>query len=56
VDTVLRLLDHQPAVFEGPGVQVVDARHNLPAAGQAYTPPVNYVALYEKAWGVSPGQ
>jgi ribose transport system substrate-binding protein len=56
VDTALRLLDHQPAVFEGPGVQVVDARHNLPAAGQAYTPPVNYVALYEKAWGVSPGQ
>jgi ribose transport system substrate-binding protein len=52
VDTVLRLLDHQPTVYEGPGPQVVDATHNLPPVGQAYTGPVDYQALYEKAWGV----
>jgi len=53
VDTVIRLLDHQPAVYEGMGVQVVDRTHNLPAAGQQYNSPVNYQALYKKAWGVS---
>jgi ribose transport system substrate-binding protein len=52
VDTVIRVLDHQPAVFEGAGVQVIDATHGLPAAGQSYSDPVNYVALYKKAWGV----
>jgi ribose transport system substrate-binding protein len=52
VDTVIRLLDHQPTVFEGPGLQVIDATHNLPPAGQEYAPPVDYVALYKKAWGV----
>jgi ribose transport system substrate-binding protein len=53
VDTVIRVLDHQPAVDEGPGVQVVDAAHNLPAAGQNYGVSVNYKAAYEKAWGIS---
>jgi ribose transport system substrate-binding protein len=53
VDTVIRLLDHQPAVYEGMGVQVVDRTHNLPAPGQQYNSPVNYQALYKKAWGVS---
>jgi ribose transport system substrate-binding protein len=52
VDTVIRMLDHQPAVFEGAGVQVIDATHNLPAPGLSYSAPVNYVALYKKAWGV----
>jgi ribose transport system substrate-binding protein len=53
VDTVIRILDHQPAVNEGMGIQVVDATHNLPPAGQDYSSPVNYKADYEKAWGVS---
>lgn len=53
VDTVIRLLDHQSAVYEGMGVQVVDRTHNLPAPGQQYNSPVNYQALYKKAWGVS---
>jgi ribose transport system substrate-binding protein len=53
VDTVLRLLDHQPAVDEGMGVQLVDATHNLPASGQNYSAPVNYKADYLKIWGVS---
>lgn len=52
VDTVIRMLDHQPAVFEGAGVQVIDASHGLPASGLSYSAPVNYVALYKKAWGV----
>jgi len=52
VDTVIRMLDHKPAVYEGMGVQVVDANHNLPTAGQDYHTPVNYQALYKKAWGV----
>lgn len=53
VDTVIRLLDHQPAVYEGMGVQVVDRTHNLPPAGQDYSSPVNYKEYYKKAWGVS---
>jgi ribose transport system substrate-binding protein len=53
VDTVLRLLDHQPAVDEGMGIQLVDASHNLPADGQNYSAPVNYKADYLKIWGVS---
>ena len=53
VDTVIRVLDHKPAVDEGPGVQVIDATHNLPAAGQNYGVSVNYQADYEKAWGIS---
>lgn len=53
VDTVIRILDHQPAVDEGPGVQVIDATHNLPAAGQNYSVSVNYQAVYEKDWGIS---
>jgi len=52
VDTVIRVLDHQPTVNEGMGIQVVDATHNLPPAGQDYHSPVNYKAIYEKAWGV----
>jgi ribose transport system substrate-binding protein len=53
VDTVLRLLDHKPAGYEGMGVQVIDPTHDLPAAGQSYSAPVNYQELYKKAWGVS---
>jgi ribose transport system substrate-binding protein len=52
VDTVIRMLDHDPAVYEGMGVQVIDATHGLPAPGQNYSAPVNYQSLYEKAWGV----
>jgi ribose transport system substrate-binding protein len=53
VDTVIRVLDHQPAVYEGMGVQVIDRTHGLPATGQNYSAPVNYQELYKKAWGVS---
>jgi ribose transport system substrate-binding protein len=53
VDTVLRLLDHDTAVDEGMGIQMVDATHNLPAPGQNYSAPINYKADYLKIWGVS---
>ena len=53
VDTVLRLLAHQPPVDEGMGIQLVDASHNLPASGQNYSAPVDYKADYLKIWGVS---
>jgi len=52
VDTMIRVLDHKPAVDEGMGVQVWDATHNLPAAGTNYAAPVGYQKIYEKAWGV----
>jgi hypothetical protein len=50
---VLRLLDHDPAVDEGMGIQIVDATHNLPASGQNYSAPISYKADYLKIWGVS---
>jgi ribose transport system substrate-binding protein len=53
VDTVIRVLDHQPAVYEGMGVQVIDRTHGLPGDGENYSAPVNYQELYKKAWGVS---
>jgi ribose transport system substrate-binding protein len=53
VDETLRVLAKQPLVDEGMGFQVVDATHNLPAEGQNYTDPINFVAAYKAAWGVS---
>jgi ribose transport system substrate-binding protein len=35
---------------EGSGFQIVDAQHNLPAAGTPYQAPVNYQAIYTKIW------
>ncbi|MFT3866658.1 MAG: substrate-binding domain-containing protein [Solirubrobacterales bacterium] len=52
VDTAIRIMAGQEAVPEGMGVQVIDKEHNLPAEGEQYKAPVNYEALYEKAWGV----
>ncbi|WP_259314065.1 sugar ABC transporter substrate-binding protein [Capillimicrobium parvum] len=36
----------------GIGLQVCDADHNLPPAGEAYKPPIDYKAAYHKLWGV----
>lgn len=52
IDTALRVMAGKKSTFEGPGIQVVDKEHNLPAKGQGYRAPVNYEALYKKAWGV----
>ena len=53
VDETLRVLAKQPLADEGMGFQVVDTTHNMPAAGQNYTDPINFIAAYKKAWGVS---
>ena len=53
VDEMNRYFHGMPMVPEGIGFQFVDATHNMPAAGQDYTPQVNYQAEYLKLWGVS---
>jgi ribose transport system substrate-binding protein len=51
VDTMNSLFRHEAPAFSGLGWQLVDATHNLPATG-AWTPPVDFKAVYKKAWGV----
>jgi ribose transport system substrate-binding protein len=41
----------EPAPAEGPGLQVWDREHNLPASG-AFKPPIDFRAGFLKAWGV----
>ncbi|HKT03278.1 MAG TPA: substrate-binding domain-containing protein [Rugosimonospora sp.] len=53
IDEAIRVLNGQQPEVEGDGLQVIDADHNLPAAGQAYQPPVDFETAYKKAWGVS---
>lgn len=55
VDNLARVLAKQAPQPAGVGLQTIDGQHNLPAAGQpfAYTPAVDYVAAYKKAWGVA---
>jgi ribose transport system substrate-binding protein len=53
VDETLRVLAKQPLVDEGMGFQVIDATHNMPTEGQSYGDPINFVAAYKTAWGVS---
>lgn len=54
-DALVRLfLDRDPAeVDTGNGIQVCDQDHNLPPEGDAYKPPVDFVAAYHGLWGVS---
>jgi ribose transport system substrate-binding protein len=53
-DALVRLfLDRDPAEADtGNGIQVCDKDHNLPENGEAYTPPVDFVAGYQKLWGL----
>jgi ribose transport system substrate-binding protein len=55
VDSLARVLATQPLQPGGVGLQVVDADHNMPAAGKPfdYTPAADYQGTYKKAWGVS---
>lgn len=53
IDTVIRLMDGEKTIPpSGIGMQVVDATHNLPAAGKTYTSGINYLLAYEKSWGL----
>jgi ribose transport system substrate-binding protein len=54
-DALIRLfLDRDPTeVDTGNGIQVCYEDHNLPPEGEAYTPPVDFVASYRELWGLA---
>ena len=52
VDTALRMLAGQPALYIGQSMQVIDAGHNLPDSG-GYEGSVDYRAKFKAAWGIS---
>jgi ribose transport system substrate-binding protein len=52
-DEINRYFAGEPASPEGIGFQVIDKEHNLPEAGENYTPEVDYKSAYEKVWGGS---
>lgn len=54
VDNLNRAFLGQPgASNSGIGLMAYDKNHNLPPKGEAFQPPIDYVAAYKKAWGVS---
>jgi ribose transport system substrate-binding protein len=54
-DALVRLFLHrEPSeVDTGNGIQVCDKDHNMPPAGKAFTPPIDFVSAYHKLWGLS---
>jgi ribose transport system substrate-binding protein len=55
VDGLVRILQGRDPneVDTGIGIQVCDKDHNLPPEGEAYAPPVDFVASYLAMWGKS---
>jgi ribose transport system substrate-binding protein len=53
VDALNRAFNNEPQVDEGIGVQLIDAGHNLPAAGVTYDGVGDYQSNFKKIWGVS---
>ena len=51
VDTLSSLFNDTPVMDSGLGWQLVDKGHNLPKSGP-FVPPVDFKAIYKKAWGV----
>jgi len=51
IDTMNSVFTHRPVYPSGIGWELVDATHNLPPNG-VLSPPYNFMAEYEKAWGV----
>jgi ribose transport system substrate-binding protein len=51
IDTLNSLFLGQKPAYSGLGWQLVDPTHNLPASG-AWVSPVDFKAIYKKAWGV----
>ena len=51
VDTLNSLFRGEKPAFSGLGWQLVDPTHNLPASGP-WVSPVDFKAVYKKAWGV----
>jgi ribose transport system substrate-binding protein len=53
LDALLRIhAGEKPTKQTGLGVQITDADHNLPPAGEPYDPEIDWQGLYERAWGV----
>jgi ribose transport system substrate-binding protein len=56
IDAMNRLFNGEdpvpPEGSQGPGIQVWGPGHNIPESGP-YVYPIDFVAEYEKAWGVS---
>jgi ribose transport system substrate-binding protein len=55
-DTINRLFagaDPASLPNEGLGWQIIDKDHNLPPAGKAFVPPIDYASAYQKVWGTS---
>jgi hypothetical protein len=52
IDTMNSVFTHRPVYPSGIGWELVDATHNLPPNG-VLSPPYNFMAEYEKAWGVN---
>jgi ribose transport system substrate-binding protein len=54
MDQINRQVQGQPAAPQGVGFRSVDKDHNLPpAAGMTYQTPIDFVAGYDKLWGVA---
>jgi len=51
IDTLNSLFQGKAPAFSGLGWQLVDPSHNLPAAGP-WVSPIDFKAIYKKAWGV----
>lgn len=51
IDNLTRLFAGEQPVSSGIGLQVYDNEHNVPADG-GYRPPVDFKAVYRKAWGL----
>jgi ribose transport system substrate-binding protein len=51
VDTLNSLFQGKAPAYSGLGWQLVDPSHNLPASGP-WVSPVDFKAIYKKAWGV----
>jgi ribose transport system substrate-binding protein len=51
VDTLNSLFQGKAPAYSGLGWQLVDPSHNLPASGP-WVSPIDFKAIYKKAWGV----
>jgi ribose transport system substrate-binding protein len=51
IDTLNSLFRGEKPAYSGLGWQLVDGSHNLPASGE-WVSPVDFKAIYKKAWGV----
>jgi len=51
IDAMNSAFNHKKTVPSGIGWELVDATHNLPASGNI-VPKQNFIAAFEKAWGV----